>query len=48
MCLFSCFRDDEVLKDWRVKTKKIQQKKHYESMVKGTKGMTLIIPKSNS
>lgn len=34
----NCFRDDESLKDWRVKTKKIQQKKQYESMIKGTKG----------
>ncbi|XP_048747713.1 leucine-rich repeat-containing protein 27-like isoform X2 [Ostrea edulis] len=30
-------KDDESLKDWRVKTKKIQQKKQYESMIKGTK-----------
>ncbi|XP_061180067.1 leucine-rich repeat-containing protein 27-like isoform X4 [Saccostrea echinata] len=30
-------KDNEALKDWRVKSKKMQQKKHYESMMKGTK-----------
>lgn len=39
-------KDDEVLKDWRVKTKKIQQKKHYESMVKGTKDYTDAVEKA--
>ncbi|XP_078310270.1 uncharacterized protein LOC111134419 isoform X7 [Crassostrea virginica] len=39
-------KDDEALKDWRVKTKKIQQKKHYESMIKGTKDFTDAVEKA--
>ena len=31
-------RDEEMLKEWRQETKKINQKKQYDSMIKGTKG----------
>ena len=39
---YFCFyinRDESVLKDWRDETKRLKEKKLYESLRKGTKGL---------
>lgn len=42
--LLSCLlRDEELLKNWRMESKRLQQKKYFESMRKGTKGNLQIL-----